>query len=461
MTAYVFVGPTLKPQEVAAILPDAICLPPVAQGDVYRAARTHPRAIGIIDGFFSGAPSVWHKEILWALAEGVPVFGSASMGALRAAELHAFGMRGVGRIFQAYVDGDLEDDDEVAVVHGPPETGYVAASEPMVNIRATLERARADGVISETLGAELEAAAKAMYFPRRTWPALMKVVAGQSGVEAELGRLKAWLPGGAVDQKREDALEMLAAMRDAPERAASTATAFRFEQTRFWEDLVRREDQRPVSPGLDADQAGVLEELRLLGPSVFHSVARNALLRALADSPSRGSAPLPTESISAASVRLRETLGLFTREQLQTWMLENDLDQPSFDRLVESDARLAILTESLAQTSSSYLLDEIRISGRYKSLVWRAQDKAEKLAGPTGGASSSEPMPNGAQLRLWYFEQRLEQSVPDDIAAFTRALGWGGVAEFDRALGREWMYSRLTGRSPEQRAEDADREPTA
>ena len=118
-------------------------MPPVAQGDVYRAALSRPRAIGIIDGYFSGAPSVWHKEILWAMSEGVPVFGAASMGALRAAELHEFGMRGIGRIFEAFRDGVLEDDDEVAVVHGPAEIGYLPASEAMVNIRATLALAEA------------------------------------------------------------------------------------------------------------------------------------------------------------------------------------------------------------------------------------------------------------------------------------------------------------------------------
>jgi hypothetical protein len=40
------------------------------------------------------------------------------MGALRAAELHTFGMVGVGRVFEGYRDGVYEDDDEVAVVHG-------------------------------------------------------------------------------------------------------------------------------------------------------------------------------------------------------------------------------------------------------------------------------------------------------------------------------------------------------
>ncbi|HEY0580591.1 MAG TPA: TfuA-like protein, partial [Chloroflexota bacterium] len=98
MTVYVFVGPTLPVDEARAVL-EATYLPPVSQGDVYRAARAGARAIGIIDGYFERMPAVWHKEILWAMAEGVHVFGSSSMGALRAAELAPFGMTGVGDIF--------------------------------------------------------------------------------------------------------------------------------------------------------------------------------------------------------------------------------------------------------------------------------------------------------------------------------------------------------------------------
>ena len=56
-------------------------------------------------------------------------------------------MRGIGPIFEAYRDGVLEDDDEVAVVHGPQETGYRAGSDAMVNIRATLKKALHVGVL--------------------------------------------------------------------------------------------------------------------------------------------------------------------------------------------------------------------------------------------------------------------------------------------------------------------------
>jgi hypothetical protein len=166
VTVVVFVGPTLEPGDLAAA-GDFACLPPVSQGDVFRAVQRRPRAIGIIDGYFSGAPSVWHKEILWAISAGVPVFGSASMGALRAAELHAFGMRGVGKIFEAFRDGALEDDDEVAVVHSPAELGHLAASEPMVNIRETLALAEAQDVLAPGSRRALESFAKSLYFGER------------------------------------------------------------------------------------------------------------------------------------------------------------------------------------------------------------------------------------------------------------------------------------------------------
>ena len=167
MSVYVFLGPTLPAAEARREL-KAVYLPPVSQGDVYRAAARGARALGIIDGYFDRVPAVWHKEILWAMAQGIPVYGSASMGALRAAELAAFGMEGVGKVFEAYRNGALEDDDEVAVVHGPAESGYRAVSEAMVNLRATLAAAADAGVIRARTQAALEAIAKGLFYPERS-----------------------------------------------------------------------------------------------------------------------------------------------------------------------------------------------------------------------------------------------------------------------------------------------------
>src|SRR5437879_3858348 len=76
MSVYVFVGPTIGTDEASKEL-DATFLPPAAQGDVYRIASEGARAIGIIDGYFENVPAVWHKEILWAMSQGVHVFGAA------------------------------------------------------------------------------------------------------------------------------------------------------------------------------------------------------------------------------------------------------------------------------------------------------------------------------------------------------------------------------------------------
>ena len=83
----VFLGATLRLADAQACL-DAIYLPPAAQGDIVLAAHAfRPRAMVLIDGQFEDRPAVRHKEILWALAQGIGMIGAASMGALRAAEI--------------------------------------------------------------------------------------------------------------------------------------------------------------------------------------------------------------------------------------------------------------------------------------------------------------------------------------------------------------------------------------
>ncbi len=239
MTIRVFLGPSLPLAEAERVL-DATYLPPVSEGDVYRATLARPIAIGIIDGYFEIIPAVWHKEILYAMSQGIHVFGASSMGALRAAELAPFGMEGVGAIFEAYRDARIEDDDEVAVLHGPAEVGYPSLSEAMVNIRRTLADAAAGGIVGEPTRTALEAAAKALSYRERSYAAILKQARKTDLPEAELARLEAWLPTGAVDQKREDALAMLRVMR---ERFAAghepKQVAFHFEHTTLWEQATR------------------------------------------------------------------------------------------------------------------------------------------------------------------------------------------------------------------------------
>jgi hypothetical protein len=187
--------------------------PPIRQGEVYRAALTGPVVIGIVDGYFEVVPTVWHKEILWAMAQGIHVFGAASIGALRAAELDCFGMRGIGQIYEAFRDGVLEDDDEVAVLHGPEELGYPPLTEAMVNIRATFAEAMRSGVLTPALAVRLTEIAKALFYKKRTYDAVLEAAAASGLPAAPLRDFAAWPPSGRIDQKRRDAEAMLDAIR--------------------------------------------------------------------------------------------------------------------------------------------------------------------------------------------------------------------------------------------------------
>lgn len=433
MTAVLFVGPTLSRDEIAA-RGAFRCLPPVAQGDVYRVARRGPAAIGIIDGFFSGAPSVWHKEILWALSQGIEVFGSASMGALRAAELHAFGMRGVGRIFEAFRDGALEDDDEVAVVHGPAETGFIAASEPMVNIRATLARAESDGVLGSPARHALERHAKALFFPHRNWDALLAAAAGLGIGEGEREALAAWLPGGRVDQKREDALAMIAAMQESPPAGGAAARpSFRFEWTHYWQSLVSEGALDGAFEDTAADlEHGVLEELRLQGEAAWRRAASAALLRLLADAEARRRGIEPAaEALRASLTRMRGEFGLFSRAELDAWLARNGLDAGALEGLLGERCRMEALSEVLRADLAPHILDELRVNDCYRALAERARRKRDLIAKSRADASTAPSIP--AQ-RLWYFERKLGRTLPDDVEAYARSLGFAGLSEFDRAV---------------------------
>jgi hypothetical protein len=209
-SAIVFLGPSLEREAARAILP-ADYRPPAARGDLTQAVRDGAGVIGLIDGVFFQESSVGHREILAALRAGVRVVGASSMGALRAAELHTLGMEGVGEVYRMYRDGILVSDDEVALAFDPES--FAALSEPLVNIRATLQRAETGGIIEYADSEALLSAAISLYYPDRTWPRIVREA--RAVVDSRtLGRFSRWVGTGAVDLKRQDAVAALGRIRE-------------------------------------------------------------------------------------------------------------------------------------------------------------------------------------------------------------------------------------------------------
>jgi len=204
VTTIVFVGPTLPAAEVAARLPGAMVRPPVAVGEILTLARRRGATqIAIIDGYFERMAAVWHKEILRALERGIAVWGAASMGALRAAELAPFGMRGVGAIYRGFADGTLVADDEVAVAHLPAAYGYRATSDALVNLRDGIARAP---MLSARTRAALVALARARFYRERSWAALIGDGRAAGLPRRSLDGLAAW---PKPDRKAADARLLL------------------------------------------------------------------------------------------------------------------------------------------------------------------------------------------------------------------------------------------------------------
>ena len=431
MTPVVFVGPTLSPDAVVDHL-DATILPPVRQGDVYRVAQQNPPAIGIIDGYFEGVPSVWHKEILWAIEQEIPVFGSASMGALRAAELADFGMIGVGRIFEDYYNGVLQDDDEVAVLHSPAELGFQPLSEPMVSIRATVAQAQASGLLPPETAAEILHAAKAMQYRQRMWAEIIPFVKDLPGV----AEFNDWLPAGRIDAKAEDARAMLTRMADhlsTPPLPLPKPT--RTEPTLMWKALRAR-----VDAGEPDTDRSVIDELRL-NPNLYARLRDRAALAVLAREDAARREYIPAR---ADLVRLmtdhRADKGLSRRSELMEWIKANDLSPESYEAMLADAARVEAAIALRADQLETQLLSELRRAGQYTDLRDRAADKQNSVH--SVGSLGVDRL----RVLMWYFEYRLDQEVPDDLDAYAQALGLTGRDALFELIEAEFLYcSKGTG----------------
>jgi TfuA protein len=217
----VFLGPSL-PTEAARKILDADYRPPVRRNDVVNAAKEKPPLIAMIDGVFMHTLAPSPHEVLRALQMGVPMMGSSSLGALRAVELAPFGMKGIGQIYDWFQTGELDADDEVALVFRTED--LKAISEPMVNIRYALRSAVAAAVLTSSEEEALIQLGKALYFPDRSWRRLFaegRAVVGAATVD----RLETFVREGDYDLKALDAQLLLkeaaAFMRSSPAAAPS------------------------------------------------------------------------------------------------------------------------------------------------------------------------------------------------------------------------------------------------
>lgn len=162
----VFLGPSLPVERAKSIL-DADYRGPAKKGDFLQLILRETEVVGLIDGFFlQDYPPTPIEVYNLVKKKGTVLYGSSSLGALRAVELSKYGMIGVGKIYNLFRRGILDSDDEVAVSF----TDYSNyKSEALIDIRYNLFLAEKKSVIDNQTKKRILKVSRDIYFPYRTY----------------------------------------------------------------------------------------------------------------------------------------------------------------------------------------------------------------------------------------------------------------------------------------------------
>jgi hypothetical protein len=419
VTAVVFLGPSLSLADARSLC-EADYRPPAAQGDVYRAARAGARVIAVVDGLFERVPAVWHKEILWALSQGVHVWGASSMGALRAAELASFGMVGVGAVYRRYREG-FASDDAVAVSHAGEEHGHRPLSVALVDIERTLQEASLAGVVTAAEAYLILCQARDLFFPDRAWPRILAdtVAAGLDHRSAK--HLRAWVLENSFSQKRDDARELLSALRVFLQAEPPPFVPdFHFEHTDAWESFVRDAEVSPSVPlGEDADLLDLAAELALDG-QLEDARAGGAVL-AMADAEARRQGIVfDDRTLRDGERQLRARLGLEEDARFEVWKQHAGLDEAGMRSLLRLFAARTWFLSVMAADATRFLPSHLRMIGRWAS--------------PTAAVVDTPDMPDEQLLHDHFLRTRGEP--PADLDVWAHASGFASREQLVLALRR-------------------------
>lgn len=211
----IYLGPSLPVDEAKKILSSDVnrevtYAPPIKRGDIPKAASDGYNIIGVIDGIFFRESAVSPREVMEVLKSKIKIYGSSSMGALRASELDRYGMIGVGQIYKWYKDGTLNSDDEVALSFDSEE--FIPVSEPLINIRETIRRALEESIVNKIESELILKSAKNLYFPERKWSKIIEI--SEQKIGKDLSKFSKFIQSNRVDVKKQDAILLLKKIDD-------------------------------------------------------------------------------------------------------------------------------------------------------------------------------------------------------------------------------------------------------
>lgn len=360
----VYLGGVVSLSKAMEFLPFAVFRPPAKQGDIVSdLVNENPSRILLLEGTFRENLSVWHKELVYALQyPGVKgVYGAASMGAIRAAELDYLGMIGVGKIYEWYRDGVTEDESEVAVNFSVHKGVYRIHSVPLCDLRAAVELAGTDRA------REFFDEMAKVYYMHRT-PELCA---------------KAW---GGTDfpyfpQKQADAEDLLANFRK--HQPAPEITPEPEHLSMFFQALYER-DRRIRINGVEVPQQHIDAHVTLHNPE-YERICWDSSNQELALILCNCLAvTVSIEEINRESQRFQQKSGITTPEAFAAFLDANGWSRHEYDRLMIQNARIRKLQHSLTVTkayrrNTQSIIDYLRTHQGFEFWASEAVQLEEKI----------------------------------------------------------------------------------
>lgn len=376
----VYLGPSLSLAKAKEILPQAIFRPPAKKDDITSdVVNLAPEAILLIDGELRQNLSPGHKELVYALQypSVKAVYGAASMGALRAAELDFLGMIGVGQIYQWYRDGVTEDDSEVVLNYNVIAAGlvYQPLTVPLVDIRAGVEHYQRRSQNPEMLEAvgKFFNRMQATYYMDRTETFCQEVW-------EDCNHSASNYP--CMPQKELDAIELLTEFSlysPKPELAATPA-----HLSQAFQALYDR-DRRINIGGQLIPQQHIDSYVMLHNPEyerISWDSANQELALVLCNALF---VTVSFEEVERESNRFQQRCGIETKEDFECMLQNNGWTRAEYDRLMIQNARIRKLQHSFTvskqlRRNTRAILDYLRTHQAFDYWALQAAQKEAVIA---------------------------------------------------------------------------------
>jgi hypothetical protein len=385
---HVFAGPTIAAQDVRELCPAANVHPPVKLGDLAGLVAAPGDVVVLIDGLFHQSPPVRHKEILYAMSNGLWVVGASSMGALRAAELWQYGMIGIGEVFESYRSGGIDSDDAVAVVHASDET-YRQFTVALVNIEHALRECERTSAISRRHAEEISRTATALNYSERSWRAIADhLPAGSDAKQAisTIAGLYSRNRGREYDIKYKDAVAALAFAKNLDGAIPKRQTWSSAPWQTF--HLVRVLSRFKTVGGTDVPRSAVINYRQLYDRRFCQEWRRVSLAWISGLKSLSGVDDMMLEKLADEAARQRGIeLSNLSESQLQYWLTSHEMSGSLSDRelIIRLTVRSCLLTPNvLVWNEGDGPISTVFTGGGWASLAKTAMERTRDLVELSG-----------------------------------------------------------------------------